>query len=94
MRALGIALWIIVGLATAARRAMADEGPANVHMVDIRSLRGCTDVEAIVVMAEHGQWIFCGRHARERFRGVHATDPLLADLLTHRLLQAEGRRAG
>ena len=57
-----------------------------VELRDVQMLPGATDVLAIVIRAEHGVWVTCGRLERERFIGVHAADPLLADLVTDRLL--------
>jgi hypothetical protein len=61
---------------------------------DVRGEPGCADIEAIVVEAEHGSWVCCGRLDGERFRGVHAADPLLADALSRRLLAGGGSNAG
>ena len=81
-----------MGLVSSARQAVRDAADVNVKVIDARGVEGCGDVEAIVIAAEHGTWICCGRIAKERFRGVHATDPLLADLIAHRLAQAAGVR--
>jgi hypothetical protein len=81
-----------LGMASAVRQAMRDATEATVRTVDARGVEGCVDVEAVVVLAEHGSWVCCGRLTRERFRGVHAADPLLAELVAHRLAQAGGLR--
>ncbi len=60
----------------------------GVEVRDVRSLPRCGDVEAVVLRAEHGSWVCCGRLEHQRFRGIHAADPLLADLVADRL--AEG----
>lgn len=77
-----------LGVAAAARQA----GSPRVH--DVRATSGCENIEAIVVEAEHGAWVCCGRVIGERFRGVHAADPLLADVLARRISAAGGVHAG
>jgi len=77
-----------LGVAAAARQV------ATPRVLDVRSEPGCENVEAIVVEAEHGAWVCCGRVIGERFRGVHAADPLLADLLAGRISAAGGVHAG
>lgn len=77
-----------LGVAAAARQV------TSPRVLDVRGERGCTDVEAIVVEAEHGAWVCCGRLIGERFRGVHCADPLLADVLTRRILAAGSVDAG
>ncbi len=61
-------------------------GRSTVEIRDVQNLPGAADILAIVVRAEHGVWVTCGRLERERYVGVHAADPLLADLVTDRLL--------
>lgn len=77
-----------LGVAAAARQASIPK----VH--DIRNEPGCADVEAIVIEAEHGSWVCCGRMVGERFQGVHAADPLLADIIEKRLAAAGSNHAG
>jgi GGDEF domain-containing protein len=79
-----------MGLASAVRQALRDAKDVTVRVVDVRSVAGCADLDAAVVLAEHGSWVCCGRVTKDRFRGVHAADPLLADLIAHRLSQAGG----
>ncbi len=81
-----------MGVASAVRQAVRDAKDITVRAVDARGVPGCGDVEAVVVAAEHGHWVCCGRVTKDRFRGVHAADPLLADLVAHRLAQAGGLR--
>jgi GGDEF domain-containing protein len=84
-----------LGLATAARQALAQSGSSGtVHVLDVRSTPGCLDIEAMIVQAEHGTWVCCGRTERDRFRGIHAADPLLGDLLLQRLVAAGTMRSG
>jgi ActR/RegA family two-component response regulator len=77
-----------LGVAAAARQAGAP------RVLDVRAEPGCENLEAIVVEAEHCAWVCCGRVVGERFRGVHAADPLLADVLARRLSAAGGTHAG
>jgi GGDEF domain-containing protein/DNA-binding NarL/FixJ family response regulator len=80
-----------MGMASAARQS--DVAPdANVQLADVRSAPRCDNAEAIVICAEHGTWVCCGRRDDDRFRGVHAADPMLADLIAQRLAQATGIR--
>ena len=64
----------------------------SVQIADVHSAPRCENAEAIVVNAEHGAWVCCGRRDEDRFRGVHSADPLLADLIAQRLAQASGIR--
>jgi hypothetical protein len=66
------------------RRSRVITKPA-VEIRDVRQLPGCADVLVMVIRGEHGTWVSCGRIERDRFVGVHASDPLLADLLSDRL---------
>jgi DNA-binding NarL/FixJ family response regulator len=82
-----------MGMASAAQQAFAgDAHESSVVVADIRSAPRCENAEAIVINAEHGSWVCCGRRDEDRFRGVHAADPLLADLVAQRLAQASGAR--
>jgi GGDEF domain-containing protein len=80
------------GMASAVRQAVRDAKNVLVRAIDARAAPACDDVEAIVVEAEHGSWVCCGRTTHDRFRGIHAADPLLCDLMAHRLAQAGGTR--
>jgi ActR/RegA family two-component response regulator len=77
-----------LGVAAAARQT------AQPRVLDVRAEPGCDNIEAIVVEAEHGAWVCCGRVVGDRFRGVHAADPLLADVLSRRLSAAGAAHAG
>lgn len=77
-----------LGVAAAARQV------ASPRVLDVRQEAGCGNVDAIVVEAEHGAWVCAGRVIGERFRGVHAADPLLADILTRRISAAGSAHAG
>lgn len=78
-----------LGVAAAARQA---GGTARVF--DVRGEPGCGDIEAVAAFAEHGAWVCCGRVVAGRFRGVHAADPLLADVIERRLSAAGAPNAG
>ncbi len=64
------------------------------RVFDVRCEPSCENVEAIVIEAEHGTWVCCGRIIGERFQGVHAADPLLADIVSRRLSAAGASNAG
>ena len=77
-----------LGVAAAARQV------TTPRVLDVRGEAGCQDLEAIVIEAEHGSWVCCGRIVGDRFRGVHAADPLLADVVSRRIESAGGTNAG
>ncbi len=83
-----------LGLAASARHALAADAPGSVQVFDLRDIEGCRDLEAVVVFGEHGTWVCAGRVDRDRFRGVHSADPLLADLVADRLIGLGGVVAG
>jgi ActR/RegA family two-component response regulator len=62
------------------------------HALDVRSSPQCEDIEALSVIAEHGAYALIARNQGGVLRGVHAADPLLADLLAERLGRAAGLR--
>jgi DNA-binding NarL/FixJ family response regulator/GGDEF domain-containing protein len=74
-------------------------GPARdnvtVHAIDLRATRSVEareDLEAFAVLAEHGAYAFLGRADGAVVRGLHAADPLLADMIAERLGRAAGLR--
>ena len=77
-----------LGVAAAARQVTVPK------VLDVRGESGCENIEVVVVDAEHGAWVCCGRVIGERFRGVHCADPLLADVLSRRIVAAGGANAG
>jgi hypothetical protein len=77
-----------LGVAAAARQV------GTPRAIDVRGEPDADNIEAIIVEAEHGAWVCCGRVVGERFHGVHAADPLLADVLERRLTTAGATRAG
>ena len=78
----------------AAVRAAAGTGRDNVtlHALDVHASPECSDIEALTVIAEHGAYALIGRNQGGVIRGVHAADPLLADVLAERLGRAAGLR--
>lgn len=83
-----------LGLAASARHALQADAPGSVQVFDLREMEGCRDLEAVVVIGEHGTWVCAGRVEKDRFRGVHSADPLLADLIADRLVGLGGVNAG
>ena len=81
------------GLA-AAVRAFPGSGREGVqtHFVDVRHRDGCEDIEALAIVAEHGAYALLGRVDHGKFHGLHAADPLFADLLVQRLGELAGVR--
>lgn len=71
-------------------------GPARdnvtLHAIDVRASSPGESVEALAVLAEHGAYALIGRSEGGLVRGLHAADPLLADLLAERLGRAAGLR--
>lgn len=64
----------------------------TVHAIDVRSSAQGEDIESLAVLAEHGAYALIGRSEGGVVRGMHAADPLLADLLAERLGRAAGLR--
>lgn len=82
-----------LALGAAVRAAL---GPARenvtLHAVDVRAAGSGDTIEALAVLAEHGAYALIGRREDGLVRGLHAADPLLADLLADRLGRAAGLR--
>jgi ActR/RegA family two-component response regulator/GGDEF domain-containing protein len=64
----------------------------TLHALDLAFSSESADIEALAVIAEHGSYALLGRTAGGVLRGVHAADPLLADVLADRLGRAVGVR--
>jgi CheY-like chemotaxis protein len=62
----------------------------NLHTVDVRSSPGCEDIEALSIFADQAAYALLGRVDHGMFHGVHAADPLLADLAVNRLAEIAG----
>lgn len=80
-------------LGTAVRAAV---GPARegsvLHLLDTQAAEECDDLEALAVFAEHGAYAIVGRSEGGVVRGLHAADPLLADLVGSLIGRAAGLR--
>jgi ActR/RegA family two-component response regulator/GGDEF domain-containing protein len=64
----------------------------QIHYVDVRHRDGCEDIEVLAVIAEHGSYALLGRVDHGMFHGLHAADPLFADLLVQRMGELLGVR--
>ena len=64
----------------------------TLHALDLGFSSEGADIEALAVIAEHGSYALLGRTGGGMLRGIHAADPLLADVLADRLGRAVGVR--
>ena len=64
----------------------------TLRVLDVRHHEGCSDVDILAVVAEHGAYVLLGRSSHGTFHGVHASDSLLADLTLERLGKLAGVR--
>jgi len=64
----------------------------TLHALDLGFSSESEDIEALAVIAEHGAYALLGRTVGGVLRGIHAADPLLADVLAERLGRAVGVR--
>lgn len=64
----------------------------TLHAIDARAVSPGETIEALAVIAEQGSYALIGRSEGGTVRGLHAADPLLADLLAERLGRAAGLR--
>jgi hypothetical protein len=69
----------------AAALAFVHSSLASLHEVDPSTLAVDGDVEAMVVVAEHGTWTYCARHAGPSMLVACSADPILADVVSHLL---------
>ena len=60
--------------------------------VDVSALNGCESLDVLCVVAEHSSYVLLGRSEGHVVRAVHAADPLLVDLILHKLSEATGLR--
>ena len=82
-----------LGLSAVVRPSLASEtARVALHEVEASQLVDFDTAEAIVLVAEHGTWTFCGRRKGARVTAVHSADPLIADLVSKRLALAGGVR--
>lgn len=77
----------------AARAAIGtDETNVTFHGLDLRAAKGCSRIEALAVIAEHGAYALVARNDDGLLHGAHAADPLLADVIAERMGRAAGVR--
>jgi hypothetical protein len=69
-----------------------DGDDRRVQAVDVSHAPGCANVEACAVIGEQGAYALLGRSEGHIVRAVHASDPVLVDLLVQRLGEAAGVR--
>jgi hypothetical protein len=82
-----------VSVGAAVRSALGRErDDVRFDAVDVSSVSGCEDLEALVVIAEHGTYTLVGRSEQGIVRALHLADPLFADLLIQRLGDAAAVR--
>jgi ActR/RegA family two-component response regulator/GGDEF domain-containing protein len=62
------------------------------HALDTQAATDGHPIEALAVFAEHGAYALVGRSEGGVVRGIHAADPLLADLLCSLIGRAAGLR--
>jgi hypothetical protein len=80
-------------LGAAVRSALgASRENVTLHALEVRGPTSAEAVEALAVLAEHGAYALVGRSEGGAVRGLHAADPLLADVLADRLGKAAGLR--
>ena len=82
---------ISVGGAIRAEHGRDGEG-LHFDAVDVSGLDGCANLEILVVVAEHCAYVLLGRSEGHIVRAVHASDPLLVDLLLRKLSDATDLR--
>ena len=82
-----------VSVGAAIRAALGREAnEVQADLIDASESAGCQDLEVLTVIAEHGSYVLLGRVERGHVRGVHASDPVLVDLVTRRLGEAARTR--
>lgn len=69
-----------------------DREGLSLHVLDVRAVPRCADLQLLTVISEHGAYALAGRTDSAGFRGVHGSDPLFVDLITLRAGQAVGVR--
>ncbi len=70
------------------------EEELSLELVEPSSAPPAQPLEAMALVAEHGAYALLGRVHRGIFRGLHASDPLLVDLITTRLEALAHPRGG
>jgi hypothetical protein len=71
-----------------------DPESGRVDIVDLGGMPGCSNLETLAVIAQHGAYALLGRVDGSTVEAAHAGDPLLVDLLIERLAEASGTRLG
>jgi hypothetical protein len=69
-----------------------DAEQVQVDVVDVAEVPGCTDLEVLAVVAEHGSYGLLARAEGNVLSVVHTANPLFTDLLVQRLSEAAGVR--
>jgi hypothetical protein len=82
---------ISVGGAVRAEHGRDGEG-LRFDAVDVTSLEGCANLDVLCVVAEHAAYVLLGRTEGNVVRAVHASDPLLVDLVLRKLSEATDLR--
>jgi hypothetical protein len=85
---------VSTGAALRAALGREDDGEVRLEVVDVSHLEGQRDLEVFGFIAEHASYVLAGRASRGVVRAVHASDPLLVDLLLARLGDLVGHRLG
>jgi hypothetical protein len=80
-----------LSLGAALKAAIGPRDNAVFHALEVKH-RQDEEIEALSVIAEHGAFALIGRNQGGLVRGIHAADPLLADVLAERLGRAAGLR--
>ena len=71
------------GLSSSIRASVGHEREGlSLHVLDLRAVPGCSNLQLLTVIGEHGAYLLAGRLDSAGLRGVHASDPLLVDLVT------------
>ncbi len=78
---------ISVGGAVRAEHGRDGEG-LRFDAIDVTGLEGCANLDVLCVVAEHAAYVLLGRTEGNLVRAVHASDPLLVDLVLRRLSEA------
>jgi ActR/RegA family two-component response regulator/GGDEF domain-containing protein len=82
---------ISVGGAVRAEHGRDGEG-LRFDAVDVTALEGCANLDVLCVVAEHAAYVLLGRTESNVVRAVHASDPLLVDLVLRKLSEATDLR--
>jgi GGDEF domain-containing protein/ActR/RegA family two-component response regulator len=82
-----------LSLGAVARAAVGrDTGDVRLDSIDMKLLPGCSHLELLCLVAEHGSYTLLGRSDHGIVRAVHSADPLLVDHVVGCLHEATGKR--